>query len=380
VTEEQYQEFYKSIAHQVDKPFMVLHNKAEGKIEYANLLFIPTVKPFDLFHPDRIRRVKLYVKRVFIAEENIEVIPRYLRFIRGVVDSEDLPLNISRETLQANPLVDKIRKSITSKILSELKKKSEKEPEEYNKFWLNFGAVIKEGLCEVLDTKDEILSICKFYSSRDDKLTSIDDYISRMKPDQQDIYYLSGENLDALRNSPQIEGLVKNGYEILFFTDTVDDFWVNVAYDYKGKHFKSATRSDIALDDIEKVAENSEIDPLIALFKNELGDKVKDVRISKKLESSPVCLAIGEGDMDMRMERFLRDQKQLPQGTTAKILEINPNHQLIKHLAEKGETQEVRDSIHLLFEQALILEGESLPDLRGFSERFNQFLEKALAA
>lgn len=204
-----------------------------------------------------------------------------------------------------------------------------------------------------------------------------------MKPEQQDIYYLSGEDLESLRNSPQIEGFAKRGIEVLFFTDHVDDFWVSIAHEYKGKKFKSATRADIDLEPKEEVEkdkkEEKEITPLIEIFKKELGDKVKDVRISKKLESSPVVLSVGEGDMDIRMEKFLRENRQLPYASS-KILEINPNHKLILALAEKGETQEVRDMINILFDQAVIMEGESVKDLKAFSTRLNQLLEKALAA
>ena len=386
VTEDEYYQFYKSISHQVDKPFMTIHGKAEGKLEYNYLLYIPTAKPFDLYHPDRMRRVKLFVKRVFIAEDTIDIIPRNLRFLRGVIDSEDLPLNISRESLQANPLVEKIKKSITTKILSELKKKASKERDKYLEFWKNFGPVLKEGLCETLDSKDPILEICYFNTTHGAELTNLDEYISRMKESQKEIYYLSGENLEALRNSPQIEGFAKRGIEVLLFNDTVDDFWVSVAHEYKDKQFKSVTRADIDLGeektedkDAPKPEEDKTLDKLISVFQDELGEKVKAVKISKKLESSPVCLVVGEGDMDIRMERYLRDQKQLP-FTSAKILEINPNHSLIKALAEKGDTAEVRNSINLLLDQAIIMEGETITDLKAFSERLNQVLQKAMAA
>ena len=381
ISEQQYQEFYKAVSHQVDTPFMRLHGKAEGTIEYSYLLFVPTMKPFDLFHPDRMRRVKLFVKRVFIAEENIDVIPRYLRFIRGIIDSEDLPLNVSRETLQANPIVEKIRAAITKKILGEFKKKSQKEPEEYAKFWANFGAVIKEGLCEGLENREQILEICRFNSTKSGKPIALDEYLERMKADQKEIYYLSGENLDAMRNSPQLEGFEKRGIEVLLFNDSVDDFWVQVGHEYKGKQFKSVTRADIELE--ENAAEESPTHTdLLALFKAELGDKVKDVRVSKKLDSSPVCLAVAAGDLDMRMERFLRDQKQLPEGApmTAKILEINPNHALIMAMELRGDCTEVRDLINLLLDQAMIAEGENVSDIKAFSQRLSHFLEKGLAA
>jgi len=384
ISGEQYQEFYKAVSHQVDKPFMRLHGKAEGTIEYSYLLFVPTMKPFDLFHPDRMRRVKLFVKRVFIAEENIDVIPRYLRFIRGIIDSEDLPLNVSRETLQANPIIEKIRAAITKKILSELKKKAQKEPEEYAKFWNNFGPVIKEGLCEGMENREQLLEVCRFNSTKSDVLIALDEYVARMKDDQKEIYYLSGEHLDAMRNSPQIEGFEKRGIEVLLFNDSVDDFWVQVGHEYKGKQFKSVTRADIELEETaeEKTEEKGDFVTLLELFKTELGDKVKDVRISKKLDSSPVCLAVAAGDLDMRMERFLRDQKQIPEGAplTAKILEINPHHKLIESLNKKGDTPEVRDLINLLFDQAMISEGENVSDIKAFSQRLSHFLEKALAA
>ena len=382
ITEDEYQQFYKATSHQIDKPFLTLHGKAEGKIEYTYLLFVPSMKPFDLYHPDRMRRVKLFVHRVFIAEDTVEVIPRYLRFLRGVVDSDDLPLNISRESLQANPVLEKIKKSITNKVLSELKKKAAKAPEEYEIFWKNFGPVLKEGLCETLDSKEPILEICRFNSTNSSDLTSLDDYISRLKDKQEDIYYISGENMETLRDHPQLEGFAKRGIEVLFFTDNVDDFWVNIAHDYKGKKFKSITRADIDLtsDKDEKPKEESkELQELIVLFKKELGEKVKDVVVSKKLESSPVCLGVAEGDMDIRMEKFLRENRQLPYASS-KILEINPQHKLILALAEKGDSGEVRDTINLLYDQAMIIEGESLSDLKGFSTRMNQFLEKLLAA
>lgn len=384
ITEEQYNEFYKTIAHQVDEPFLRLHGRAEGIIEYNYLLFIPTTKPFDLYHPDRMRRLKLFVRRVFIAEDNIDVIPRYLRFMRGVVDSEDLPLNVSRETLQENPVIDKIRTSLTKKILGELKKKAEKKPEEYELFWKNFGPVLKEGLCESLENREQILGVCKFNSTNDEKLTSLDEYIERVGEEQKEIYYLSGENLEAMRNSPQLEGFTKRGLEVLLFTDSVDDFWIQAGHKYKDKEFKSVTRSDIDLgadeksEDEDNKTDSEELNKLIEHFKTELGESVKDVRVSKKLESSPVCLAIGEGDMDIKMERFLLEQKQLPQGS-AKILEINPSHALINRMSEMTDMQEVGDLIHLLFDQALIQEGESISDIKAFSDRLNKFLGKAVA-
>lgn len=395
ITPEQYQEFYNHVAHQPDEPWLTLHNRLEGKISYTNLLFIPSMRPFDLFNQERRRRVKLYVKRVFITDENAEIVPAYLRFLRGVVDSEDLPLNISRETLQDNPLIDKIRESITKKVLGELKKKAEKAPEEYAKFWKNFGAVLKEGLCEMIAPKEKILEACWFHSTAENKpegYTSLDSYIERMKEGQDTIYYLLGDRLETLRNHPQLEGFKKRGIEVLLFADHVDDFWVNVVSDYKGKHFKSVTKASDDLDkfagesDAEKdeKADNPQTDILIKMLKEIYGEQVKDVRKTAKLAESPVCLAVGEGDMDIRMERFLRENKQLPDTAYAKILEINPDHAVIQALAQaigaKGRNPETEDMAWLLLDQARIIEGEELADPAAFSRRLTKFLAKGMAA
>jgi molecular chaperone HtpG len=388
ITQEQYKEFYHHVAHSPDEPWLTLHNKAKGKLEYTSLLFIPSLKPFDLFHPDRKRRVKLYVKRVFITDENVDLVPAYMRFLRGIVDSQDLPLNISRETLQHNPLLGKIRDSLVGRVLSELKKKAEADAAGYGAFWKNFGAVLKEGLCEAAAPREQILEACRFTSSAtlEEHFTSLDAYVGRMKPGQEEIYYLTGERLEALRASPQLEGFAKRGIEVLLLTDHVDDFWVNVATDYKGKKFKSVTRADIKLDDVtgenkeeatpESKTEDADISALCARIKTILGDKVKDVRATDKLTTSAVCLAVEEGAMDIRLERFLLEQKQL-QSATAKILEINPAHSIIRAITGK---EEIDDVVWLLFDQARILEGEEITDPAAFTRRLQSFVEKSLAA
>lgn len=385
ITDEQYQQFYKHVAHQADTPWAIMHNKVEGALEYTNLLFIPTMKPFDLFHPDRKTRVKLYVKRVFITEENIDLVPSYLRFIRGIVDSEDLPLNISRETLQHNAMLDKIRKSIVKRVLSTLKERASANPIEYETFWNNFGAVLKEGLCEAMENKEAILEVCRFYSSRHpNQLISLDDYIARMPEGQNTIYYLIGDSIDSLMKSPQLEGFLKRDIEVVLMTEPVDDFWVNVAPEYKGKELKSVTRAGIELDDVKeeevKPEENtSNMDILIAQMKITLGSVVADVRTSRKLTESPACLAVKEGAMDMRMERFLLDQKQLP-SASAKIFEINAQHPVIQKLAQDSKAPTVEDTIWLLYDQACILEGQPIQNPGAFSERLNGVLKKALVA
>ena len=388
---EQYKEFYKNVSFSPDDPWVIMHNKNEGVVEFTNLLFIPSTKTFDLFHPDRRCRVKLYIKRVFITDENIDIVPQYLRFLRGVIDSEDLPLNISRETLQHNSTIEKIKNSVTKKILSELKKKKDDNLEEYLGFWSNFGGVLKEGLCEVTSDHEKLLEVCVFRSALHDKMISFDEYLENCQGEDKTIYYLSGEDADKLKSSPQIEGFLSKGIDVLLFTDTVDDFWVNVNGRYKDSQIKSVTRADINLDETSE-AQNKETtkdasvenddfsnEKLISYFKQSLGGLVKDVKISKKLTSSPACLAVGEGAMDIRMERFLIEQKQLS-AAASKILEVNPNHKIVKKIASQIDSQdgeeENKQLVHLLFDQACVIEGQPVEDAGAFAKRLNYFLEK----
>lgn len=386
---EQYNEFYKSVSFSADEPWLIMHNKNEGAVEFTNLLYIPSTKTFDLFHPDRRCRVKLYIKRVFITDEKVDIIPQYLRFLRGVVDSEDLPLNISRETLQHNATIEKIKNSITKRVLSELKKKKEENFENYLTFWSNFGGSLKEGLCEATTDHEKLLEVCVFKSALHDRMISLDEYLANCKGEDKTIYYLSGEDTNKLKNSPQIEGFLSKGIDVLFFTDTVDDFWVNVNGNYKGAQIKSVTRADIDLEQQKESEasgkEESSIndqdfqEKIISYFKEVLGGVVKDVKISKKLTSSPVCLAVAEGSMDIRMERFLIEQKQLA-GSLPKILEINPNHKLVRKIISQAEDskhqEENKQLVNLLFDQACVIEGEPVVDSGAFSKRLNYFLEK----
>ncbi|MFT6219650.1 MAG: molecular chaperone HtpG [Myxococcota bacterium] len=392
ITPEQYNNFFKSSSHLAGEPFMILHNKAEGVVEYTNLLFVPSSKPFDLFHPDRKGRVKLYVKKVFISED-LDLVPAWMRFLRGLVDSQDLPLNISRETLQHNPILAKIKNSLIRKVLSDLKKKAINSEEEYVKFWNNFGAVLKEGLCESHEFKDKILEISRFYSSKSpDKLISLAEYFDRTKVGQDKIYYVTGESVEKIKASPSLEAFAAQDVEVLFLIDPVDDFWVTNTHAYKEKEFQSTNRSDIDLqnigkekkdddedetkDDIKDVT-NSELGGLVAKIKEVLSENVKDVKISKKLDSSPVCLSVDSASMDIRMERYLVEQKQLASGS-AKILEINPNHKIIKSLNEKladsANDLQISDSIRTLFDQACIIEGEPVLDIKDFSRRINSLM------
>ncbi len=371
ITPAQYKEFYHSVGHGFDEPWLVLHSKAEGTIEYTSLLFVPSTKPFDLFDPARKHSVRLYVRRVFVTDDCAELIPPYLRFLKGVVDSEDLPLNISREMLQSNPMLSKIRSGVTKRVLAELGKKATEAPEDYARFWQNFGAVLKEGLYE------------------SDDLVSLDDYVGRMKPGQKAIFTITGDTPELLARSPQLEGFRAKGVEVLLLTDPVDEFWLPAIGEFKEHPLRSVTRGGTELAAIEgsvpaeKPAEASaQTSSLIAYLKLALADAVKDVRASERLTESAVCLVADEGDMDMHLERLLKQHQQLAGGPAKRILEVNPNHALIRRLADrvgdKGAGQLLEDVSWLLLDQARILEGETLPDPIAFARRLASALEKGL--
>ncbi len=385
ISTQEYQEFYKTVSFAADEPCLTLHNRNEGAIEFINLLFIPTNKTFDLFHPDRKRRVKLYIKRVFVTDENIEIVPRYMRFIRGVVDCDSLPLNISRETLQHNPVVDKIRTSIVSRVLSELKKLKESDEGQYANFWHNFGAAMKEGLCENISEAEKLLDICIFHSALQGKMISLAQYVEKFTSGQKEIYYITGESLDKLKNSPQIEVFKKNNIDVLLFTDGVDDFWVNIVSKFKEFELKSVTRSDIDLkqyltesDKQDQAQSDEQYGQLIEYFKNTLAQDVKDIKISKKLESIAACLVVDEGSMTNRMERILLEQKQLL-SSSAKILEINPSHpfiQKIQHdIKANSADEDTAQLAKLIYDQACIIEEEPVKDPAEFCRRLNKFIK-----
>ncbi len=391
ITEEQYKEFYHHVGHSFDEPWLTIHWRAEGKIEYTSLLFVPATKPFDLFDPKRAHRVKLYVRRVFITEGVEGLLPPYLRFLRGVVDSEDLPLNVSREMLQNNPMVAKIKSGLTRRVLTDLARKAEEDAAAYATFWTNFGAVIKEGLYEDFEHRDNLFKLLRFNTSQGDGLVSLDDYLGRLKEGQEDIFVIQGDDRDGLLSSPQLEGFKARGVEVLLLTDPVDEFWVSAVGTYKDKKFKSVTRGGLDLGKIkadDKVetpdkpkATEGELATLVALFKTTLGTQVKDVRPSERLTDSAVCLIADEGDMDMHLERILRQHKQLT-ATATRILELNPGHSLIRRLAvqaaEPGASERLADVAWLLLDQARIVEGEQVADPVAFARRFASLMEKGL--
>ena len=396
ITEDQYKEFYHHVGHAFDDPWLTLHNRVEGVVGYTNLLFIPTMAPFDLFTPERKSHVKLYVNRVFITDDCEGLLPPYLRFLRGIVDSEDLPLNISREMFQHDPRLAKIKSGLTKRVLSELKKKAEKKPEEFTEFWNNFGAVLKEGIYEDMTNRDKILEVARFKTTRSDSLRSLKDIVADMKEGQDAIYYITGENPDMVRQSPQLEGFKSRDIEVLLMTDPVDEFWLPAVGKFEDKEFKSVTRGGVDLDKIQsddkkgskakdKKDKKSEpgMDDLIAALKVSLGGAVKDVTLSERLTDSPVCLVSGEGDMDIHLERMLKQHRQLD-SATPRIMEINADHALIKKMAKmakdgKGASDDMADAAFLLLDQARLVEGDPLPDPVEFARRLSAMMEKGMA-
>jgi molecular chaperone HtpG len=372
-------------------PWLTIHLRAEGRMEYAALLFVPDRRPFDLFEPARRQRVKLYVKRVFITDDCEGLLPRWLRFLRGVVDSNDLPLNISRETLQNNPLLARIRGGLVKRVLGDLEKKATDAPQDYAAFWSNFGAVVKEGIYEDQEQRAQLLKLARFQSlnSAPGALISLDDYVAGLREGQGAIYYVSGDSPDALRKSPQVEGFRARGLDVLLMSDAVDHFWLPAVGEHGGKPFRSVTQGAADLEALAplapaaappEAAPQSELDKLIALIKLALGDAVKDVRSSARLTDSAVCLVADAGDLDMHLERLLRGhQRELPQ--QKRILELNPSHRLIRALAklvsQEGATQTLEDAAHLLLDQARIIEGESLVDANAFARRLSDVLSRA---
>ena len=377
ISEEQYQEAYNSIGGMPSGYFAKIHSKVEGSMEYCALLFIPKTKPYDLYNPTRKNSIKLFVKRVFITEDST-ILPEHFRFIKGVLDSSDLPLNISRETLQNNKVLEKIGKSLEKKIISELEAQLKNNPEGYEKFWNDFGNVIKEGLCRAGEFNLKLLDVCLFRTSYSSYQTTIAEYISRMKPEQDSIYYITAENYEDGINNSQLEACKKNDIEVLILTDTVDNFWVNVSANYQEKHLKPVSSAELTIENNKnepEVIDDAKNALLLNIFKETLGVAIGEVKISKKLVESPLCLSQSEGGMSIRMERYLYEQKQLP-FMSPKILEVNPNHPIIEKLYEKAKNeQKVDDEINNLFDVACIEAGEILRKPSAFIKRMYELMD-----
>ncbi|MSO64562.1 MAG: molecular chaperone HtpG [Alphaproteobacteria bacterium] len=393
ISADQYREFYHHVAQSFDEPWLTLHAKAEGKIEYSLLLFVPTAKPFDLFDPARRSHIRLYVRRVFVTDRLEGLVPPYLRFLRGIVDSEDLDLNVSREMLQQSAVVARIKKDLTKRVFKELEKKATEDADGFTTFWNNFGAVLKEGLYEDADARDALLKIVRFRSTVSGaKLMTLDDYVARLRPGQRAIYYVSGDDRETIDKSPQLEGFRAKDVEVLLLSDPVDDFWVGAMHEYKGKAFKSVTRGSadlaaITADDgkaaqpATEPADNAKLNSLIASLKLTLGAAVKDVRVSERLTESPLCLVADDGALDMHMERMLRQHRRVEEAAP-RILELNPRHDLIKACAdlasESGASDRLGDAAHLLHDYARILEGEAPANVAAFSRRWSALMAVAL--
>ena len=387
VTTEQHKEFFGHISGTYSNPALTIHYRAEGRHEYTVLLYVPGDRPFDLYDPERRGRQKLYVKRIYIADD-AQLLPPYLRFVRGVIDSEDMPLNLSREMLQHNPQVAAIRKAVTNKVLGEIKKFSETEPENFMKVWEIFGPVIKEGLYEDMEHRDQLFEFARFRSTKS-AATTLKDYVAGLKENQTAIYYLAGEDAQKAAASPQLEGYKARDVEVLLFTDPVDSFWARTAMGFEGKPFKSVAQGAADLDFIavKDAPANLEVREfatakLIAAMKEALGDKVKDVRSSKRLTESAVCL-VADSELDRTLEKLLARQKDSGVNVSAPVLEINAGHPLIVALAAAADSSvpspEIADAAQLLLDQAHVLEGEPLSDPAGFARRMASVLTKAFA-
>jgi molecular chaperone HtpG len=382
---EDYAEAYKAIATAFDEPALTLHYRAEGRQSYAVMLFVPSMRPFDLADPSRKGRIKLYVRRVYITDD-AELLPPWLRFVRGVVDSEDLPLNVSREMLQNNPQVTQIRTAVTGRVLGELELTADKDAAKYKTIWEAFGPVIKEGLYEDHARREQILNLCRFASSASDEPRSLKQYVADLKPNQTEIYYLVGESLERLRANPKLEAARARGIEVLLLADPIDAFWTIMPSDYEGKPLKSLSQGDVdfglvPLLDKEAAADSPEADKdVLAAVKETLGGQVSDVRASQRLTDSAACLVAATGARDRELERLLARQER---GSGAKpILELNMKHALVKALARSVEEKkdDVADLAAVLLAQAQILDGEVPPDPAAFARRLNDLIVRGLKA
>jgi len=387
ITAADYTDFYRSIAGQFDEPALTIHFRAEGRQDYTTLLFVPGSRPFDLFDPDRAGRIKLYVKRVFITDE-AELLPRYLRFVRGVVDSADLPLNVSREKIQESPLTAAIRKGAMSRVLAELERLADKEPQTYAKIWDTFGAVLKEGIYEDFERREALLKLARFKTTASaEEWRSLKDYVGAFKTGQTAIYYLAGDDLARLKSSPHLEGFRARGVEVLLLPDPVDSFWVMPGVSFDGKPFKSVTQgaADLAAIPLldaskEETADIAEaVKQFLVFVQGTLGEAVAQVRASERLTDSAVCLVAADSGPDRALERILAGAGRLSSASKP-ILEINPRHKLVLALAALADSERAfkEDAAHLLFDEARLLDGDRPADVRLFSDRLGRVLERGL--
>lgn len=383
ITEKQYKDFYQHVTKNFDEPWMTLHFKAEGSLEYTGLLFIPSKAPYDLFQPDRMTGIKLYVNKVFISDKVEGLMPMYLRFVKGVIDSADLPLNISREMLQQNALIAKIRQGTVSRIFKELKNKAQNEAD-YEKFWNAFGVAFKEGIYEDFSNRETVAELSRFYSSRShDKLISLDAYVERMAKDQKAIYYITGDDAKTLACNPQLEAFVEKGIEVLLLTDPIDEFWTQTLLSYKGHDLKHISQAELKLDskrDTPK-ADEAKLNALIEKMGEWFDGEAGKVEVTENLTKSPASLTVENGQMSIHLERLMRNHQQKTAFDSTRILQINPYHPLVIKLSEllahSGNEEMVKDASHLILEQAKIAEGEAVSNPSLFNEKLSAFILKA---
>ncbi|WP_277052444.1 molecular chaperone HtpG [Zestomonas thermotolerans] len=383
IKDEEYQEFYKHVAHDFENPLTWSHNKVEGKLEYTSLLYIPGRAPFDLYHREAPRGLKLYVQRVFIMDQADQFLPLYLRFVKGVVDSNDLSLNVSREILQKDPVIDSMKSALTKRVLDMLEKLAKDKPEDYLKFWKNFGQVLKEGPAEDFANREKIAGLLRFASTHDasgEQSVSLGDYLGRAKDGQDKIYYLTGESYSQIRNSPHLEVFRKKGIEVLLLTDRIDEWLMSYLTEFDGKQFVDVARGDLdlgKLDSEEDKKAQEELakakEGLVERLKAALGDEVAEVRVSHRLTDSPAILAIGEQDLGLQMRQILEATGQkVPESKP--IFEFNPGHPLIEKLDQEQDEERFGELSHILFDQAALAAGNSLRDPAEYVRRLNKLL------
>ena len=383
ISDEEYKEFYKHVAHDFEDPLAWTHNRVEGKYEYTSLLYIPARAPFDLWDRERRHGIKLYVRRVFIMDDAEQLMPNYLRFVRGVIDSNDLPLNVSREILQHNKVIDSIRAGSVKKVLGLLEDMAKNEPEKYATFWQEFGRVMKEGPGEDFANREQLARLLRFSSTHTDSETqdvSLADYVTRMKDGQQAIYYITADSFAAAKNSPHLEIFRKKGIEVLLLADRVDEWLVSSLTEFDGKPLKSVAQGELDLGELEDEEEkkahektDEQFKDLVTKVKESLGDKVAEVRLTHRLTSSPACLVTGEQDMSANLERILRSAGQhVP--ATKPVFELNPEHPLVARLKAEDNEELFKDMAEILFDQALLAEGGQLDDPATFVRRLNELL------
>ena len=383
IKDEEYQEFYKHVSHDFENPLAWSHNKVEGKLEYTSLLYVPTRAPFDLYQREAPRGLKLYVQRVFIMDQADEFLPLYLRFTKGIVDSNDLSLNVSREILQKDPVIDSMKSALTKRVLDMLEKMAKNKPDDYKKFWEAFGQVLKEGPAEDFSNKEKIAGLLRFASTQsgnDEHVVALNDYIARMKEGQDKIYYLTGESYAQVKNSPHLEVFRKKGIEVLLLTDRIDEWLMSYLTDFDGKSFVDVARGDLdlgALDSDEDKQAQDEVakskEALVTRLKTVLGDQVADVRVSHRLTDSPAILAIGEQDLGLQMRQILEASGQkIPDSKP--VFEINPAHSLVEKLDAETDEARFADLSMILFDQAALAAGDSLKDPSAYVQRLNKLL------